>query len=100
MLFIDGGHEYDTVINDFEKFAPLVSKNGFIIFDDYMMFEVPVPRTYTKVEKERKGQVRRAVDVILEKNKKDYNVIGILPNTAKAFKQKWPYNPDFIIQKK
>jgi len=100
MLFIDGGHEYDTVINDFEKFAPLVSKNGIIIFDDYLMFERPAPVRFNAVEKARKGQVRTAVDDIIGKYKSEYNIIGVIPNNSRANSGGvWDYNIDYIIQK-
>lgn len=33
-LFIDGGHEYDMVKNDFQRFTPLVRKGGIIALHD------------------------------------------------------------------
>lgn len=33
-LFIDGGHEYEFVKQDYELFAPLVAEGGFIAFHD------------------------------------------------------------------
>lgn len=33
-LFIDGGHHYDEVKNDFQRFSPLVRKGGIIAFHD------------------------------------------------------------------
>jgi predicted O-methyltransferase YrrM len=98
LLFIDGGHEYDVVINDFERYSKLVSKNGIIVFDDYLMFEKPNP--FNAVEKKRKGQVRLAVDDIVEKYSDSYNIIGILPNKAEAnTKIGIDYNVSFIMQK-
>lgn len=35
LLFIDGDHTYDGVINDIEKYIPLVSSGGIIMFDNY-----------------------------------------------------------------
>ena len=40
-LFIDGGHNYDNVINDFNRYSKLVNPGGLIVFDDYLMFERP-----------------------------------------------------------
>jgi cephalosporin hydroxylase len=34
-LFIDGGHDYETVKSDFEMYSPLVRKGGLIAFHDY-----------------------------------------------------------------
>lgn len=33
-LFIDGGHTYSGVKQDFEKYAPIVRKDGIIVFHD------------------------------------------------------------------
>ena len=33
-LFIDGGHSYEEVKQDYENYSPLVRKNGFIVFHD------------------------------------------------------------------
>ena len=33
-LFIDGGHHYDIVKSDYEKYAPLVRKGGVVAFHD------------------------------------------------------------------
>ena len=99
LLFIDGGHSFDNVINDFNRYSKLVNKNGLIVFDDYL--DIASDSRYTKVEKERKGQVKLGVDDIVKKNKDDYNIIGLLPNSAKAkTKRMLPYNVSYIIQKK
>jgi MMP 1-O-methyltransferase len=34
LLFIDGAHEYDAVLEDYELYAPLVCEGGFIAFHD------------------------------------------------------------------
>lgn len=36
LIIIDGGHSYETVLNDFEYAKKLLSKSGFIFFDDYV----------------------------------------------------------------
>jgi cephalosporin hydroxylase len=36
VLFIDGDHSYNAVINDFKNYNSLVKKGGYLIFDDYM----------------------------------------------------------------
>jgi hypothetical protein len=35
MLYIDAGHWYFDVLNDFTNFSDLVNSGGYIIFDDY-----------------------------------------------------------------
>ena len=97
-LFIDGGHTYENVINDFGRYSKLVNTGGLIVFDDYLMFERPNP--FDDVQKERKGQVRLAVDDIVSKLGDSYNIIGILPNEAGAITNiNIDYNVSFIIQK-
>ena len=34
LLFIDGNHDYDFVMQDFTQFLKYVKKGGFIVFDD------------------------------------------------------------------
>jgi hypothetical protein len=34
LLHVDGGHEYDTVVQDFKLWFPLVSKGGLVLIDD------------------------------------------------------------------
>ena len=34
LLWIDGNHAYDAVVQDFEKYGPLVNKGGFVAFHD------------------------------------------------------------------
>lgn len=35
IIFIDGGHDYDTIKNDTEESFKMLKKNGFIIWHDY-----------------------------------------------------------------
>lgn len=35
LIFIDGGHSYSTVRDDFFMYLPLLKENGVIFFDDY-----------------------------------------------------------------
>ena len=50
ILFIDGGHEFQLVIDDFTNYNDLVKKEGFIVFDDYDVVgcspEVPIAVDY------------------------------------------------------
>jgi predicted O-methyltransferase YrrM len=97
-LFIDGGHNYENALNDFNRYSKLVSKHGLIVFDDYLFLEND--NRFTTQEKERKGQVKKAVDDIVKNYGSDYNVIGILPNEVKAQSKRFlDYNVSFIMQK-
>lgn len=35
LLHIDGNHDYEFVVRDYEKWSPMVQPGGWIIFDDY-----------------------------------------------------------------
>jgi cephalosporin hydroxylase len=88
VLFIDGDHSYASVITDFELYSPLVSKGGFIVFDDYRC------TVFT--------QTRPAVDKIVSQlNKEDYKVIGTLENKfgAKGFPEGFTEGNCFILKK-
>lgn len=34
VVFIDGGHDYDTVVSDLKYYAPMVKEGGYLIIDD------------------------------------------------------------------
>lgn len=85
ILFIDGDHSYQAVINDFKLYEGLVKNNGYIVFDDYRDEGCPG----TKV----------AVDEIVEVFKDRYINIGTLPNTFGARPDTLTEGNDYIIQK-
>jgi len=92
LLFIDGDHQYDGVMKDFENMFPLVNKGGIIIFDDYLPY---------KINNKERG-CPKAVNDIVNKYKKEINVIGLLDDKVGANKIKnndCKKNIDFIIQK-
>lgn len=90
LLFIDGDHRYNGVINDFWNYHEFVNPGGFIVFDDYL-------------DHKYCPQVKRAVDDIVktiqEKNL-PYEIIGSLPNyqNAKMEPQQENLN-EFILYK-
>lgn len=85
ILFIDGDHSYQAVINDFMLYEGLVKKGGYIIFDDYRDEGCPG----TKI----------AVDEIVESIKDKYSIIGTLSNIFGARPDTLVEGNDFIIQK-
>lgn len=86
ILFIDGDHSYQGVINDFLLYEGLVKPKGYIIFDDYNDSGSP--------------GVRVAVDELVNSSINRYDIIGTFPNTFKARPETLLEGNDFIIQKK
>jgi hypothetical protein len=86
ILFIDGNHSYDSVIKDFEMYSDLVSKNGYIIFDDYHCDLSP--------------EVKLAVDfIILKLDLNKFEIIGSLLNIFDAHPKSFKSNNCFVIKK-
>lgn len=38
LLYVDGNHDYEYALGDFERFEPLVRPGGYILVDDYPAF--------------------------------------------------------------
>ena len=86
ILFIDGNHEYKYVLKDFENYSPVVSKGGFIVFDDYNCNICT--------------EVKPAVNEIVKKiNEEDFRIIGTLKNVCNAHPKEFEDGNCFIIQK-
>jgi len=91
ILFIDGDHDYEGVMQDFLNYSTLIKSGGYVIFDDYLDW-IYSPR------------VKHAVDNIVN------NIIGkeyeILGSPDDEFKAKVGYsfpggkNNCFVIKKK
>lgn len=73
ILYIDGDHSSDSVINDFKNFEPLVNDGGFIIFDDYRDHRY-CPGVKIAVD--------NIVDNLIDPSK--YEIIGSLPDYQNA----------------
>jgi hypothetical protein len=67
MLFIDGDHSYNGVINDFNNYSSLVTNGGYIIFDDYNDYK-------------HSPEVKPAVNYIISQISEAYEILG----TSKA----------------
>lgn len=87
ILFIDGDHSYQGVINDFNLYEDLVKDGGFIIFDDYN-------------DLQHSPQVKPAVDDLIPKISDRYNIIGVFENKLGAHPSILLSGNDFVIQKK
>jgi precorrin-6B methylase 2 len=61
ILFIDGSHQYQAVVDDFYNYCVMILKGGFIVFDDY-----------------NNDTVRKAIHDIIEKEEENdkYEIIG------------------------
>jgi hypothetical protein len=70
ILFIDGDHSYDAVLEDFLNYKNLVLQGGYVIFDDYW-------------DSVSSAGVKPAVDFIVDNLlEDDFEVLGYLPNTV------------------
>jgi len=88
ILFIDGDHSYQAVINDFMLYEGLVKKGGYIVFDDYH-------------DRGPGCGVHEAVNEISKAVSDRYYSIGPLPNIfgARGLPDTQPEGNDYIIQK-
>lgn len=86
ILFIDGDHSYNGVINDFNLYEPLVAPVGFIVFDDYN-------------DHIHSPQVKSAVDNIVTNLNSSYVIMGTLDNLYGARPSELLSGNCFIIQK-
>ena len=89
ILFIDGCHKYQSVINDFNNYKDKVNNGGFIIFDDYLDYKTC-------------PEVKKAVDFIIENyNLDEYEIIGTLENIQHVISNiPSNYSNEFILYKK
>jgi len=88
ILFIDGDHTMEAVIDDFLNYKDIVNPGGFIVFDDYNDVN------YNPV-------VKHGVDFIVKELLFDeYEVIGFMYNKVGAHPSEMIYNNEFILRKK
>jgi hypothetical protein len=76
-IFLDGGHDYDTVMNDLNLSKEVIIKNGVILCDDYNLSYAP--------------GVKKAIDEYVEKNNFQKK---ILLNNRFALIEKNNFNAD------
>ena len=91
LLFIDGGHSYNDVMNDWNNYENFVNSGGFIVFDDYHDYL-------------HSPDVKVAVDKLIETIDKDkYEIIGSPKNTLEyklAGYNPFEFSNEFILYKK
>ena len=89
ILFIDGDHTYNGVVNDFNNFSGFVNNGGFIVFDDYFDYKYS-------------PEVRLAVDDIVKNlDTNIYDVYGTMKNIKNSHDMlNLEYLNEFILYKK
>jgi len=89
ILFIDGNHNYNYVINDFNNYKDFVKKGGYIIFDDYMDFQYS-PEVHPAVN-----------DIVKNISVDEYEIIGSLvyEQIKETNIPNFPSSNEFILKK-
>ena len=94
ILFIDGAHDYNSVINDWRNYNGFVNSGGYIIFDDYNDYKYS-------------PEVKPAVDEIMKNiDRTVYEIIGspknTLDDTSVGYNNTYglKYSNEFIVYKK
>lgn len=86
ILFIDGDHSYQGVINDFLLYNDLVKSGGYIVFDDYNDWE-------------HSPEVKPAVNNLIDSYKSQFEIIGTIKNLYNARPASYTDGNVFIIRK-
>ena len=60
-VFLDGGHEYNTVMNDLNCCHEVITNNGTVLCDDYDLWQVP--------------DVKKAIDEFVDLNKFNCEIV-------------------------
>lgn len=89
LIFIDGDHSYNGVMNDFNNYIGLLKKGGYMVFDDYL-------------DSKYSPGVKPAVDdIVIQLSNTEFEIIGTPLNYQNA-KTKYDigkYMNEFIIKK-
>jgi predicted O-methyltransferase YrrM len=80
ILYIDGDHSREGIIRDFELYEPLVSKDGYIVFDDYND-RIYNPQVHDVIYEIVSG----LLDSSYAAGLKEYQIIGTLENNLGAY---------------
>lgn len=65
IVFIDGGHDYETVVSDLKWYAPLVKIGGFLVMDDASSY-LKMPRGLIRMDWFGLPDVSNAVRDVIE----------------------------------
>jgi hypothetical protein len=86
ILFIDGDHSLEGVLNDFNLYKDLVNVGGYIVFDDY----------YDDVHS---PDVKKALDEIILPNLVDFEIIGTFENHLEAYPSELKDGNCYVIKR-
>ena len=86
LLFIDGDHSLDGVLNDFNLYKDLVNVGGYIVFDDY----------YDNVHS---PDVKKALDEIILPNLDNFEIIGTFENSLGAYPSELKDGNCYVIKR-
>jgi predicted O-methyltransferase YrrM len=86
ILFIDGDHSYQGVINDFSLYHNLVKSGGYIVFDDYNDYK-------------HSPEVKPAVNDLVNQISIQYEIIGVISNLYNAHPSELKEGNEFVIKK-
>lgn len=86
ILFIDGGHFKEDVIQDYSLYNEMIVKDGYMVFDDYNDF-IHSP------------EVRIAVDHLCSRIGEYYQIIGTFKNTLEAKPKELLEGNCFVMRK-
>lgn len=87
LLFIDGDHSSRGVRVDFNLYAPMVNKGGYLWFDDYLDFK-------------HSPDVKPTVDEIVKNINTDiWEVIGLIPNKFGSKPKEKEHLNGFLLKK-
>jgi hypothetical protein len=89
ILFIDGDHRFQAVVEDFYNFMDYVNPGGFIVFDDYLD-DTCSPEVRPAVESILKDIIEKNLPFCLVGN--PFNFLNVHPSNAKFLNE-------FIIQR-
>lgn len=94
ILFIDGAHDYNGVINDWKNYNGFVNSGGYIVFDDYNDYK------YSPEVKPAVDEIMKHIDLTA------YEIIGspknTLDDTSVGYNNTYglKYSNEFIVYKK
>lgn len=95
ILYLDGSHELENILEDWDLYAPLVNKNGYIVFDDYndIKYNPQIHNIVFDIAQNLLGSEYAA-------GIKEYKIIGTIKNTLGAYcSYDIPEGNCFIIKK-
>jgi predicted O-methyltransferase YrrM len=70
LVFIDGLHTHDGVMNDFEKLSPFLDKGSIVIFHDYFLYRNTVGSAICELKKIGRIRKIKIIDSLYQDEKR------------------------------